>query len=253
MFFDLQKASMLKRIAAWIFDLIMLAVVVVGLLALITAILGFEYQTAKLQEIYDQYETKYGIRFDLTAEELQTLPEEQLVIYQEADKALSEDEAFLERYNKVINIGLVSISLSVLISYVLLEFLVPLVFGNGQTAGKKIFSIAVMRTDGVKVTTFMMFARAILGKCTVETMIPLLLILMVFFGIGGLECVLILGLILLLQVVLLIKTKNNSAIHDLMACTVVVDMNSQMIFESEQHRLDYQARLEAESARHRNY
>lgn len=253
MFFDLQKASMLKRIAAWIFDLIMLAIIAVGLLALITAILGFEYQSAKLQEIYDQYETKYGISFELTAEELQALPEDQLAIYQEADKELSQDLAFQELYNKVINIGLVSISLSVLIAYVFMEFLVPLLFGNGQTAGKKIFSIALVRTDGVRVTTFMMFARSILGKCTVETMIPLLLILMVFFGIGGLECVLILGLILLLQVVLLIKTKNNSAIHDLMACTVVVDMNSQMIFESEQHRLDYQARMEEESAQNRSY
>ena len=38
MYFDLQKASMLKRLAAWIFDLIMLAIIVVGLLAFITAI-----------------------------------------------------------------------------------------------------------------------------------------------------------------------------------------------------------------------
>lgn len=233
MYFDVQKASMLKRIAAWIFDLIMLAVIVVGLLALTTAIFGFQYQTAKLQEIYDQYETKYGVSFDKTAEELAALPEDQLAIYEEADKALSQDQAFMEIYNKVINIGLMSISLSILIGYILLEFLVPLLFGNGQTAGKKIFSIALMRNDGVKVTPFMMFARAILGKCTLGTMVPVLLILMVFFGVGGLECVIILGLILLLQVILLLKTKNNSAIHDLMACTVAVDMNSQMIFESE--------------------
>jgi len=253
MFFDLQKASMLKRIAAWIFDLIMLAIIVVGLLALISAILGFEYHTANLQTIYDEYETQYGISFDITEQELLALPEEQLAIYKEANEALNQDQAFLDLYNKVINIGMVSISLSVLIAYVFMEFLVPLLFGNGQTAGKKIFSIALVRTDGVRVTTFMMFARSILGKCTVETMIPLLLILMIFFGIGGLECVLILGLILLLQVVLLIKTKNNSAIHDLMACTVAVDMNSQMIFESEQHRLDYQARMGEESAQNRSY
>lgn len=250
MFFDLQKASMLKRIAAWIFDLIMLAVVTVGLLALISAIFGMEYHNAHLQEIYTQYETEYGISFNLTAEELQALPEDKLAIYEEADKALSQDTQFQELYNKVLSIMLMSVSLSIFIGYILLEFLVPLLFGNGQTAGKKMFSIAVMRNDGMKVTPFIMFARAILGKCTVGTMIPVLLIIMMSFGMGG---ILILGLILLLQVVLIFTTKNSSAIHDLMACTVVVDMNSQMIFESEQHRLDYQARLEAESAQHRNY
>lgn len=253
MYFDLQKASMLKRLAAWIFDLIMLAVVTVGLLALITAIFGFEYQSAKLQEIYDQYETKYGVSFDLTAEEFQALPEDELAIYEEADKALSQDQTFMELYNKVINIGLMSVSLSILIGYVLLEFLVPLMFGNGQTAGKKIFSIALMRTDGVKVTPFMMFARAILGKCTLETMVPVLLIFMVLFGLSGLEGIIILGLILLLQVILILATKNNSAIHDLMACTVAVDMNSQMIFESDEHRLEYQKRLAEENAQRREY
>lgn len=252
MFFDLQKASMLKRIAAWIFDLIMLAVVTVGLLALISAIFGMEYHNAKLQEIYTQYETEYGISFNLTAEELQALPEDKLAIYEEADKALSQDTHFQELYSKVLSVMLMSVSLSIFIGYILLEFLVPLLFGNGQTAGKKVFSIALMRTDGMKVTPFMMFARAILGKCTLETMIPVLLILMIFFGVGGLECVMIIGLILLLQVILILRTKNSSAIHDLMACTVAVDMNSQMIFESEQHRLDYQARLEAESAQHRD-
>lgn len=250
MFFDVQKASMLKRIAAWIFDLIMLAIIAVGLLALITAVFGLEYHQAKLQEIYTQYETEYGVTFNKTDEELQALPEEERAIYDEADKALSQDEVFLELVNKVSSIHLMSISMSIFIAYLFLEFLVPLMFGNGQTAGKKIFSIAVMRTDGVRVNGLIMFARAMLGKCTVETMVPVLLIIMMSFGMGG---TLILGLILLLQVILLLTTSNHSAIHDLMACTVTVDMNSQMIFESQQHRLDYQARMEEEKAQRPEY
>lgn len=252
MFFDVQKASMLKRLAAWFFDLIMLAIIVVGLLAFITAIFGFEYHSAKLQEIYDQYEVQYGIEFELSPEEIQALPEEKLAIYEAANEALSQDKQFQELTGKVLSVGLMSLSLSILIGYVLMEFLVPLLFGNGQTAGKKIFSVALMRTDGVKVTPFMMFARSILGKCTIETMIPVLLVVMIFFGISGLEGVIVLGLILLLQVILMMKTKNNSAIHDLMACTVVVDMSSQMIFDSEAHRLEYQNRLAEENDPHQS-
>ena len=248
MFFDVQKASMLKRLAAWIFDLIMLAIIVVGLLAFITAVFGYEYHTAKLEEIYVRYETQYGVDFELSTEEIQTLPEDQLAAYEEANEAMSQDEEFQNLYSKVLSIGLMSVSLSILTGYAFMEFLVPLMFGNGQTAGKKIFSIAVMRTDGVKVTTFMMFARSILGKCTIETMIPVLMIIMIFFGVAGFGSLLILGLILLLQVILIFTTKNNSAIHDLMACTVVVDMTSQMIFDSEDHRLEYQKRLAEENA-----
>ena len=125
---------------------------------------------------------------------------------------------------------------------------VPFRMGNGQTAGKKIFSIAVMRTDGVRVTPFMMFARAILGKCTIETLVPVLLIIMLFFGLFSTVALVVLVLILLLQVILVAKTQNHSAIHDLMACTVVVDVNSQMIFDSQEHRLEYRKRFEEENS-----
>jgi hypothetical protein len=36
----------------------------------------------------------------------------------------------------------------------LLEFLVPYLLKNGQTVGKKMFSLGVMRVDGVKISTF---------------------------------------------------------------------------------------------------
>ena len=248
MFFDVQKASMLKRIGAWIFDLIMLAIIVVGVLAFVTAVFGYEYHTAQLEEVKVEYETAYNISFDKTIEEILALPEAEQEIYAAANEALNKDEEFQKLYDKVINIMLTSVSLSILIGYVLMEFLVPLLFGNGQTAGKKIFSIAVMRTDGVRVTPFMMFARAILGKCTIETLVPVLLIIMLFFGLFSTVALVVLVLILLLQVILVAKTQNHSAIHDLMACTVVVDVNSQMIFDSQEHRLEYRKRFEEENS-----
>ena len=54
----------------------------------------------------------------------------------------------------------------------------------------------------------------------------------------------------LLQIVLIAATRTNSAIHDILAQTVVVDMESQMIFDSarerEARRREY---AEADSAR----
>ena len=60
----------------------------------------------------------------------------------------------------------------------------------------------------------------------------------------------LLAALALLQIVLIAATRTNSAIHDILAQTVVVDMESQMIFDSarerEARRREY---AEADSAR----
>ena len=44
----------------------------------------------------------------------------------------------------------------------------------------------------------------------------------------------------------MIATKTNSTIHDILAKTVVVDLSSQMIFDSEEAMIDYKTKLHAE-------
>jgi uncharacterized RDD family membrane protein YckC len=145
--------------------------------------------------------------------------------------ALNQDEAAINAWSKLISNGLSIESLSVLVAYTILEFAVPLLLKNGQTIGKKCFGVALMRKDGLKVTPFMMFARTILGKYTVETMIPILLLGsgVAFMGFP----VTIAGLVIaLVPAVVCLATRNKTAIHDLMACTVAVDLSSQMIFNT---------------------
>jgi uncharacterized RDD family membrane protein YckC len=110
-----------------------------------------------------------------------------------------------------------------------------------------------MRTDGIKVNGPLMFIRTILGKFTIETMIPVLILIMISFNSIGIVGILILGLILLLQVVLLIATHTNSMIHDVLAKTVVVDMASQMIFETEQALIDYKKKVHEEQVSRQTY
>lgn len=104
-----------------------------------------------------------------------------------------------------------------------------------------------MRKDGVKITPFMMFARTILGKYTVETMIPVFLLVAVFFGIMGLEGLIGFALILIAQVIVAFATRNKTGIHDLLACTVAVDLSSQMIFNSPEEQLEYHKQLHEEN------
>lgn len=253
MIYDLQKASVLKRISAFILDLILLATMAVGVGGLLSVILGYDAHSTALEESYAKYESQYGIVFDITAEQYAAMAEEELASYNAAYAALIADEDAMYSYNMVISQSLLIVSLGIFVAYLILEFLVPLYFGNGQTLGKKVFSIALMRVDGVRLTPVALFVRTVLGKYTIETMIPVLLVLMIAFGSLGMTGTLVIGLIGAAQIVLLVVTRNNSLIHDLLAGTVAVDMSSQMIFQSTEDLIAYKKRIHAEKVARTDY
>lgn len=253
MIYDLQKASMWKRVSAWLFDTILLSIVAVGFAFLLSTILGYDKYNDRLQTAYDRYESEYGISFDIAEEDYLALDPTQKEVYDKAYTALSEDGEALYAYNMVIYLTLIILSVGILLAYLLLEFVIPLFLKNGQTLGKKIFGICLMRNDGVRLPTLSLLVRTLLGKYTVETMVPVLILVMIFFNFLGLAGTLtILGL-LILQIVVLAVTKTNSAIHDLLAGTVVVDMSSQMIFENEEAMLEYKKKIAAEAAAKTDY
>lgn len=251
--FDLQKASLGKRISAWLLDAILLVILASGMAALLSFAFGYDGYSQQLQAAYDKYEAIYNVDFDLTQDAINNLTEEQMKVYEDAFAALNADNEATYAYTMVIYLTLAILSLSLLLSYVVLELIVPLLFKNGQTVGKKIFNIALMRPDGVRVTTFMMFVRTVLGKYTLETMIPVLILTMMYFQMVGIEGTVVLGLTLLIQLVLLLANRTRSVIHDLIACTVAVDNASQMMFDTPEALLDYQKRIHAEEAASSDY
>lgn len=249
MIFDLQKASTLKRTAAWLLDLILLVVLACGIGMILSAALNYDQHSQTLKAYYEKYEKEFGIDFDVYSD----LTEEEQARFEAANAALQKDTEALRAYNTVINLSLTIISLSILLSYLGLEFGVPLLFGNGQTMGKKIFGIALVRVDGVKITPFALFVRTVLGKYTIETMIPVLMAMMIFIGvIGILAPAIVLGL-LIVQIALIITSKTNSALHDHMAATVAVDLNSQMIFATAEDLMEYKKKIHAEQVKKQSY
>lgn len=250
---DVQKASMWKRISAYIFDMILLGILAVGLAALLSLALGYDKYATALDEAYAKYETQYGVTFGITEDEYMELTEEERETFDEASKALSEDTDALYNYNMVINLTLIIATFGILLAFVALEFVLPLVFKNGQTLGKKIFGIALMRNDGVKINAVSLFIRTVLGKFTIETMIPVLILMMILLGSMGVVGVIVIGLILLFQIVLLIATRNRAAIHDILANTVAVDYASQRIFDSTDDLIEYKKKIHAEEAAKREY
>lgn len=239
MIYDIQKASMLKRIPAWILDAVLAMIVATVALAGLTFLLNLDDHIEALDQIYVSYEEKYGINFSLSEEEVAKLGEDVLATYQAAAEELSKDTQAQIAFEKVLNTVFAALSLSLFVSSLLLEFLVPIWLKNGQTLGKKAFGVGVMRIDGVKINKMILFTRAILGKYTLETMIPALLLLMLFFGTLGMVGLLALVAALFVIAGTLFVTKKHTAIHDLLACTVAVDLSSQLIFDTPEEREEY--------------
>ena len=253
MIYDLQKASMWKRASAFLFDVIILVVAIVGMAVILSGVIGYDKHYQNTMAGYEKYEKQYGVDFSTTADEYAAMSQEEKKQLDTAYMALWNDEEFVAAYEMLFNFTFIIITFGILIAYLILEFASPVALGNGQTLGKKIFGIGVMRTDGVKVVPPLMFIRTVLGKFTLETMIPVYIALMYLFGLIGTLGIIIIGLILLVQLILMVTTKTNSVIHDVLAKTVAVDLASQMIFESEEALIAYKEKVHAEQVARQTY
>jgi uncharacterized RDD family membrane protein YckC len=253
MIFDLQKAPILKRASAWLLDFILLCILITGFAFALSAITGYDNYATALADAQRDYEQQYGVSFDIAQADFNALSQEEQDKINEAYAKFSEDEQVIYLYNVQLNLILLISSVSILLAYVLLEFVLPLIFGNGQTVGKKIFGIALMQTNGVKLSPLSLFARTVLGKYTLETMVPVFVLIMILFADLGLTGTIVLLLVLTLQIGLMIVTRTNSCIHDLLAGSVAVDLASQMIFDSESAMIEYKKSIHAEQAKEARY
>lgn len=257
MYYDIQRASMTRRIPAWILDFILLITLVTGFMWVWSFVFDNTPYTEQIIAIENQYRAEYNGELKVSIEEYEAmteeertekLTEEENAKIQEAiasiNQALFEDKEYSAAYGKWVSNMFSMVSISFLCAYAILEFLVPLWLKNGQTLGKKCFGVALMRKDGIKVTPFMIFTRTILGKCSLELMVPIMLYVVLNGSIVALGVV---AVALLAQIIVPLATYNKTAIHDLVACTVAVDLSSQMIFDSPEAQTEYYKRLHEEN------
>lgn len=245
MILDIQKASMWKRISAYLFDGILLVTVIVSVAWALSIAFGYTEHSTQFNQIRAQYEEKYNVDFDA---DYDSLTDQQKIEVEAAFEKFSFDKDAQYAYSMMIILALTIVSLSILLGYIILEFILPLIFKNGQTIGKKMFGIALMRADGVRISGPALFIRSIIGKCIVETMVPIFILVMIFFGGAGVVGIVSILLITLLQLVLIVATKTRSAIHDLLAYSVAVDLISQQIFDTPEALVEYKKQLHAEDS-----
>lgn len=250
---DIQKASILKRISAYIFDFILLITLAVGVAFLLSSVFGYDANTERRAEIRKGYEEQYSVSFDISQTDFEKLSAEEQKKINDAYAAFATDAEVRRIDSLIVNLSLLITVFSLLAGFIIFELLMPLWLGHGRTLGKKIFGIAIMRVDGVKISNFQLFVRAILGKYTVETMIPVFLILMLLFNVMPLACLLGIFILLVLQLGFLLFSSMRTPIHDMISGTVAVDFASQMIFDSAEEMLQYKKKLHAEEVLRAEY
>ena len=243
--YDLQKASVSKRIAAWIFDMMMILVVFSFAALAISSITGMPKYATEFTELQSEYLSNYGIDPSIPENELTEEQKAQFVI---AEEAFQNDPRAIHAFAMIVSLSFIMLGVGAFVAFFILEFLIPLFLHNGQTLGKKMFGIGVMQDNGVKLKNVSLFVRSMIGKYAVETMIPVSVALMVFMGQANLFALVAVVVILVLQIAFLIRTKTNSAIHDVLSSSVTVDLASQKIFETDDELLEYKKTIAEEKA-----
>lgn len=254
---DLQKANSWKRIAAWILDIMLLAVLAVGVGFGLSSALGYDEYQQTVQIAYETYAKEYGIDLEMDQSKIDAMSEEERAQYEAKvkayDAAMNADDEVVRAYNMLVNLSLVITTLGILVAYIVLEVVVPGILKNGQTVGKKCFSIGVVRIDGVKLTPVQLFLRTVMGKFAVETMIPVYICVMLFWGSISLVGIVALLLVVVGQIICVAVNPMRLTIHDRMSGTVVVDITSQKIFENTDDLIAYTKRIHAEQAKRQDY
>ncbi|MGN1189528.1 MAG: hypothetical protein ACI4SL_03935 [Candidatus Ornithospirochaeta sp.] len=242
----IQKASIAKRISAGLLDFIAVTIIATLCAWIISISTDYDGWNKKLEDSYAHYESQYGVAFRITEEEYFSKSKAEREQYDTAYKALISDNDAMKAYNMVSNLMVLTVSIGLFIAFLIWEFIIPLFLKDGRTVGSLIFGIAVMRSNGVRVSHISLFIRAILGKYVIETMIPVYLVLMILMNTIGIVGPLVIAGILILEICLIIGTRNNQLIHCILSDTIVVDYASQMIFDSDEALLEHKKRVARE-------
>ena len=232
---------------------ILLGILAVLFAFLLSSALGYDRYVDTLNRCYEAYGEQYGVDFQTSLSQYDSMTDEEKQQLEEAYRAVGQDEEAAYAYQMTIRLTILMVSLGILLACLIWEVLIPALLMDGQTLGKKIFSLGVMRSDGVRLGGVQLFVRSILGKYTVEIMIPVLVAMILYFGSTGLPgTLLILGLALV-NGCLFLFTYAHTPIHDLLAGTVVVDLPSQRIFPTREDMIAFKEQLAAEKAAEKTF
>ena len=230
--YDILKAGLLKRFSSFLLDFILLVLLSALFIWMLGVITNYNWYNTRLINAYERYETKHSVSFSITEGEYNSYTDEEKLAYDNAYRDLYGDENAVSDYRRVTVLTFFNTLMGVFLSFLILEFIIPLILKNGITIGKKIFGLKVMRRKGYRINWVTLFIRTFTGKYLIETALPLFLFLLCLFSPSAI-IPLIAVAIFISDILLLFCTPLHLALHDLVSSTVVVDSSCRIYEKSE--------------------
>lgn len=229
---EIQKAKWWKRILSFIVDAATISIIAVVVCLLMARILKYEENSNNLNKKYEYYEETYNVSFELTEEEYNQFTEEEINKYQEVQEIINNDEEFINIFKKMVILTIVIIAIGVFVGVMVVEFIIPLFLKNGQTIGKKMFDLCLVRPNSVKVSILQIFVRTFFGKYIIEIMLPIVLIILYIFGSLVSETIIGIISLLVIQICIYFSKNYRQFLHDRFSVVIVVDKQEQKIFDT---------------------
>ena len=223
--YTIKKASIFKRIVAFLFDLMCAFFLFVGIENLVIhPIVNHIFHYDQIEDKYEEKLVEHGVgKFNDKGEfEFLPVPEGQM----DYDMtSFYEDEVAVQIENEKTRLDLFKFTMNSMLSEFIVLCLMPLLLGNGQTLGKKLMKLALVSTNEAKVKGWQVFARWAIGIFAFETMINFFFVMFA-----------IIPLPLIVSVILALVTKKGMALHDYIGGTIVVDLNNTVIVDTVEER-----------------
>ena len=224
------KAALSKRASAFFIDAVLLLLLAVALAYVLSLAFGYSRYSQAYSSGIERYAAQYNVQFEkvVSQADFDALSDQQKASYEAAVAAMNEDADILSALSSMVKLIFLIAALSLFLAFLILEFIVPLFLKQGRTLGKKAFGLSVTKKDGSPIGAVSLLLRTFVGKYLIETMIPVLIIIItVFNAIGLMNGPGIIGFILILGIVitnlaLVFFSANGCAIHDFVSDSIVV-------------------------------
>lgn len=227
------NAKISTRIGAFILDIILFVVLFTGVLYLFSLIANTQQYIDILNEEYIRIGYKY---FDEAKQEYVFISEE-AANFKEVIELYNASEIIAENNAKLNVLVLNGPLISIVVCSLIFDLLIPLLLKNGQSIGMKVFNIGLLSKSEIAVTPMQVVLRCLLGKITVNKVVPYLALFLVMFAPTGAFFGLLVFLIIFIgNLVLLCSTKNHTGIADIIASVYPVDASQTVFYKTHEER-----------------
>ena len=221
-------ARPIKRLAAYLIDIVMVLVIFTGVMFLLSEMFDYQGVNAKLEQLY--IDTGVKIADDKGVYDFCDIKN---TTCEQSLKNLYAMDLFYELFNSIQGFLIYAPIISIFVPLLILEFILPMIFKNGQTLGMKLFNIALISKNGIKVKPIQVFVRFLFGKFIINGIVPVLGVMYIFISDGaGITGAMLLLLYLIANFACYGVGQNKTFVPDALAGCYPIDTQEQIFFDT---------------------